>query len=156
MRTTPRPGSQPSASGHPGGPFALPTWASVGHLPTRPLVTIDPEASVRDAARLMRATNVSALIVGRAGGLVQVVSERDVVRAVADGSPPGTAVETIATAELATISPAATAVTAAAAMTQLGIRHLVVVEGDRAVGLVSMRDVVGLLYAAAVGAVGIP
>jgi CBS domain-containing protein len=128
----------------------------VGHLPTRPLVTIDPEASVRDAARLMRATNVSALIVGRAGGLVQVVSERDVVRAVADGSPPGTAVETIATAELATISPAATAVTAAAAMTQLGIRHLVVVEGDRAVGLVSMRDVVGLLYAAAVGAVGIP
>jgi CBS domain-containing protein len=133
----------------PGGELTL---TAVAHVPRRRLVTIEPDASVHMAARLMRAADVSALVVGTPGGLVSVVTERDVVRAVAEGLAPATPVASIATPDPAVVEASASLLVAATAMMELGVRHLVVVEGSRAVGLISIRDVLAmLLRPAAIG-----
>lgn len=122
----------------------------VDQLLLRRLVTIRPDASLRAAARLMCVEDVSAVVVGEPGGLVSVLTERDVATAVAADIVPATAVAALATSEPATVDRDTSVVTAAATMLRLGVRHLVVVDGVQAVGMVSMRDVVGALLPAVV------
>jgi CBS domain-containing protein len=121
--------------------------AQVIRLPRRALVSISPEASLRAAVRLMRAEDVSALVVGEPGRTVSVFTERDVTSAVADGADPATAIANLASARPVTVDGQTPVAVAAARMLEHGIRHLVVVEGDRAVGLVSMRDALAALLA---------
>jgi CBS domain-containing protein len=120
----------------------------VAQLPARRLVTIEPDASLRAAAQLMRAEDVSALVVGAPGELIAIVTERDVTAAVADGRPAGTRVSTLATGAPITVRRDADIGTAAARMLRLGVRHLVVVDGARAVGMVSIRDALAALLQA--------
>lgn len=120
----------------------------VRDLRLRPLVTIEPEASLRIAARTMREEGVSALVVGTPGAFVTILTERDVTAAVADGRPPDTLTAVLATPRPATVDRDATVVAAAARMLDEGVRHLVVVQGRRAVGLVSIRDLLAVLLQA--------
>ncbi|HKH05959.1 MAG TPA: CBS domain-containing protein [Acidimicrobiales bacterium] len=120
----------------------------VRDLPFRPLVTIEPEASLRIAARTMRQEGVSALVVGTPGALVTILTERDVTAAVADGRAPDTLTAELATPRPATVDRDATVVAAAARMLDEGVRHLVVVQGGRAVGVVSIRDLLAVLLQA--------
>jgi CBS domain-containing protein len=124
------------------------TLPRVGQLPARRLVTIAPDATLREAAQLMRAEDVSALVVGTPGELIAIVTERDITAAVADGRPSATPVTTLATAAPITVRRDADIGTAAARMVRLGVRHLVVVDGDRAVGIVSIRDALAVLLRA--------
>ena len=96
----------------------------------------------------MRAHDISALVVGTPGDLVSIVTERDLTQALADAQPPEAAVEAIASPEPLTVSPDATVMDAATLMLRTGIRHLVVTKGRRAVGVVSMRDVLAALIQA--------
>jgi CBS domain-containing protein len=112
----------------------------VRDLPLRPLVTVPPEASLRTAAGTMREQDVSALVVGVVGSPVTILTERDVTTATADGRDPATLVAQLATRRPLTVEYDASVGTAAARMLDEGVRHLVVVEARRAVGLVSMRD----------------
>jgi CBS domain-containing protein len=120
----------------------------IDQLPLRQLVTIEPEASIRAAARLMRSQEVSALVVGTPGQLVSIVTERDITCAMAEDVDPADPVANIASPDPAVIDVGATVVTAAATMVRRGVRHLVVVDGARAVGMVSIRDAVGALLQA--------
>lgn len=120
----------------------------VGQLRLRRLVTIGPGASLRSAARLMCVEDVSAVVVAQPGGLVSVLTERDIATAVAADVAPTTVVAAVATGEPATVDRSTSVVTAAATMLRLGVRHLVVVDGARAVAMVSMRDIVGALLPA--------
>lgn len=148
----------PGSLAHPDG-VAVVGWlqamaVSVALARAPRLVTIAPDASLRQAAQLMWSEGVSALVVGTPGHRISLLTERDVTRAVADGQPLDTGVLEVASPDPATIDIGATVMAAAVAMLHLGVRHLVVVDRLRAVGLVSMREVMAELLRPGGGPVG--
>ena len=96
----------------------------------------------------MRAHDISSIVVGGPGQLVSIVTERDLTQALAEGWPLETTVQAIASDEPLTASPTTTVLDAARLMLGSGVRHLVVTRGRRAVGVVSMRDVLAALVTA--------
>ena len=70
----------------------------------RPVVTVAPDARLDQVARIMRAHNVSALVVGNAGDPIAIVTERDLTQALADGCEPGERVVAIASANPLTVA----------------------------------------------------
>jgi len=110
-----------------------------------PPVTLYPQATLADAARTMAEKNIGFVVLTEGDRLVGVVSERDVVKALASGMPLNTPLEKIATKRVITIEPDKSVVEAADLMAENKIRHLVIAERGRAVGVVSLRDLVRLL-----------
>ncbi|MEJ0072428.1 MAG: CBS domain-containing protein [Pseudomonadota bacterium] len=106
------------------------------------LWTITPQTTVREAARLMAQRRIGAAMVLSEGHLVGIFSERDLThRVVAPGlDPDGTRVAAVMTANPVTIGPRDKAGEALELMRTHGFRHLPVVDGGRAVGMVSVRD----------------
>ncbi len=108
-------------------------------------VSIEPSQSVREAAELMISRHVGAVVVvdpNLPGP--GILTERDVMRAVAEGADPETTtVEACMTFEARTANAGWGLDDAAAAMTDGHFRHLIVVDDEgRMVGVVSMRDIV--------------
>jgi CBS domain-containing protein len=108
------------------------------------VLTVGPGHTLREAAAMMWQRTVGAAVVldpeGQGPG---VITERDVLRSVAQGQDPD--VERVAdhlTAKLTFAAPDWSLEDAAAAMIRGGFRHLVVVEGAELVGVLSMRDIV--------------
>lgn len=63
----------------------------IQEIMTRDVTLVDPNTSVRDAARKMRADNIGALPVGENDRLIGMVTDRDIaMRAVAEDRSPGT------------------------------------------------------------------
>lgn len=120
----------------------------VDDLGLRPVVTVAPGASLAQVARIMRAHDISALVVGRPGDLISIVTERDLTQALADGRDPDIEVRAIASPEPLTVEPDTTVTHVAAQMLRYGVRHLVVARGRQAVGVVSIRDVLSALVTA--------
>ena len=112
---------------------------TVGSRMTRELATVSRDASLRDAAEEMCARRVGSLLVFDGESLLGIVTERDVLKAVAAGAVDGR-VEELMTRDPETIEPDETLEMAAVVMLHGGFRHLPVAEGDRVVGLLSMRD----------------
>jgi len=108
------------------------------------VITIGPDATVRELVALLGEHNVGALIVSDDGSSVDgIVSERDVVRRLnGDESVLDTAVATIMTSTVRTCEGSASLDDLMALMTEHRIRHVPVVAGDRLVGIVSIGDVV--------------
>jgi CBS domain-containing protein len=117
----------------------------VRHAMTRVVLVIGPHHTVADAARLMLQRRVGAAIVVDADlAGPGILTERDVMRAVADGADcAGALVSEYMTYDAHTASVAWDLDTAATEMCRGGFRHLIVVDGDEMVGVVSMRDIVG-------------
>ena len=109
---------------------------------TSVLITVDLGASARDAAGAMATHRVSAVLVMDGKRLKGIVTERDITwRVVAAGlSAHETRVEGIMTPEPATLGPDAPAQAAIDLMRMQGFRHLPIVDDDRVVAMVSMRD----------------
>lgn len=109
-------------------------------------VTAASTTTVLDAARLMDKSNVaSILIVGEDGALEGIFTERDLLRrVVAVGIDPAkTTIGTVMTRNPFTISHGARMLDAARTMHECRIRHLPVIDGSRAVGVISIRDLLG-------------
>jgi CBS domain-containing protein len=105
--------------------------------------SMKPSASVQDAAEFMAARNVGAVcVVDEGGKLLGVFSERDVVkRVVLQKSDPTSIRVGDVTSELrAVIRCDETPHQALERMELIGTRHLPVVDGERWVGMLSMRD----------------
>jgi len=96
----------------------------------------------------MTDADVGLLVVGRGDDVDGVVSERDIVRAIAAGHDPNTttAME-VAHTDLAWCDPTATVAEVATEMMERYVRHVLVEDGGRLVGIVSARDLLGA-YAA--------
>ncbi len=105
------------------------------------LVTVDGSATVAEAATLMGERHVSSALVMREGAAVGIITERDVVRALAAhfdaASRP---VAEWMTPDPITIDPDSTAEQALEVMLRCGFRHLPVIEDNSLVGVVSIRD----------------
>jgi CBS domain-containing protein len=101
------------------------------------------DASVVDAARVMRDKDIGAVIVLDEDRLVGILTDRDIImRALAHGADPGrTRVGDICSRELTTVAPTATVDEVTRMMRAKAIRRLPVVEdGGRVVGIVSLGD----------------
>lgn len=111
-----------------------------------------PESPLRHAARLMARHRVHAIVVlgdDEEGGIWGVVSDADLVRALARHDLSGLTAGGTARTPLVTISRGETVARAAELMSEHGVTHLLVVErGDRPIGVLSTLD---LARAAAAG-----
>ena len=85
---------------------------------------------------------MSSAAVSDYGRLIGILTERDLTRAVAGRTHSSEArVREWMTADPITLPPSASPKQAAEIMLENGFRHIPVIEGDRAVGIVSIRDV---------------
>ena len=115
----------------------------IGSKSSKDVITISPDATVRDLVRLLGEHNVGALIVSGDGSAVDgIVSERDVVRHLLDSDVLDGSVSAIMTVEVATAEPTTTLDDLRALMTERRIRHVPVVSDGRLTGIVSIGDVV--------------
>ena len=111
------------------------------------LLSVETSASILEVAQRMVDRNVGAVLVLDDGRLAGILTERDVLRAVARGLSDSARVADCMTAHPETIAPDDTTEHAAVLMLHGGFRHLPVVEGDSLVGVLSIRDLVPLLLA---------
>ena len=112
--------------------------------------TIDPNATVIAAIRLMDEKNIGALPVVDNGRLVGIVSERDYTRKVIlkERSSQEILVSEIMTKQLLMVTPSDSVTECMRIMTEKHVRHLPVLEGTDLVGILSIRDVVNWLISA--------
>jgi CBS domain-containing protein len=106
------------------------------------LLTVAPEDTLGEAAERMERRGVSSAIVTDFGRLIGILTERDLLRAVAGRIHSSESrVREWMTRDPVTAVTSTPAEDAARTMLERGFRHMPVVEGDRAVGVVSIRDV---------------
>jgi CBS domain-containing protein len=118
---------------------------SVRDLMSKMVVPGDPRQSLVQAAAEMRAHRVSALAVLDGSAIVGIITERDMLRAIADGRlPDQTHVSEYMTSSPRTIEASAPAALAAQVMVQHRVRHLPVTDGGRLVGFLSARDLLAI------------
>ena len=108
---------------------------------TASLLTVSAEATLGEAAAAMAARGVGAVVVLQGESVAAILTERDVMKAVAAGKDGSAPVNEWMTPHPDTIEPSDTTDHAASLMIHGGFRHLPVVEADgRVVGIVSIRD----------------
>lgn len=114
-----------------------------------PVACVDPDATLLEVARQLTDRDVGALVVGSPDSVLGVVSERDVVRALASGRDPATTrAADVAHTDLVWCDADSTVAEVAAEMMERYVRHVLVEDEGRLVGVVSARDLLGV-YAAA-------
>ena len=115
----------------------------------RAIFSVEPQASVLDAIRLMAEHHVGALLVMRGQALEGILSERDYARKVIlrGRSSADTPVRDIMSAPVLTVSLETSVGECMQLMTDRHVRHLPVVEGARVVGMVSIGDLVKAVIA---------
>jgi CBS domain-containing protein len=111
---------------------------------SKAVLTVGPGHTLRQAAELMSSRKTwSAVVIDPDGAGVGIVTERDILNALGNGLDPD--VEHTAahiTWEVVYAGPSWTLDEAAAAMIRGGFRHLVVMEDDEVMGVISVRDIV--------------
>jgi CBS domain-containing protein len=113
------------------------------------IYAVAPEAAVLEAIRAMAEHRVGALLVMQGAELVGVVSERDYARKVIllGRSSSDTAVRTIMSSPVITVSPDDSVSHCMQLMTGRHVRHLPAVEAGRVIGMVSIGDLVKAVIA---------
>ncbi len=107
---------------------------------TRSLLTIAADATLGEAAASMAERGVGAVVVLEGERIAAILTERDVMKAVAAGRDGSASVTDWMTRHPDTIEPTDTTDHAASLMIHGGFRHLPVVEQGKVVGIVSIRD----------------
>ena len=103
-----------------------------------------PDDKVSDIARRLEAEKIGALLVVDGGGVVGIISERDIVRELARSGPDalGTPVRDCMTPDVIRAAPSETVDALLGRMTNRRVRHLPVMAGEKVCGLVSIGDLV--------------
>jgi len=114
----------------------------ISELMTRNPVTMPATASILEAARAMRDSDIGAVVVLDNGKVYGIATDRDiVVRAIAQRHDPATTkLRDICSHDLTTLAPTDTVEHAVEVMRDKTIRRLPVVENGRPVGIVSLGD----------------
>jgi CBS domain-containing protein len=119
----------------------------ISEIPPGRLVSVSPQTRLADVAREMRLQDCDSVAVLNDGRLVGIITERDLVRAIADGVDPKEATGgTVMTQNPATVADDEEVSVVAMKMMRLGIRHLPVLDSSgKPVGLLSARNLVAVL-----------
>lgn len=118
--------------------------ALVGECMARDLLVVEPSTPLEEAARRMAERNVGTVLALEGDRVVGILTERDVLRAVAAGLDPGDPVSRSMTAHPETVDASDTTEHAATLMIHGGFRHLPVLEDGKLAGMLSIRDLVRL------------
>jgi len=118
----------------------------VRDVPPGRLLSVEPQTSLAQVAKKMRGDDADSVAVMSEGRLLGIITERDLVRAIADGiDPQQTKADVVMSADPATVTDDEEVAVVAVKMMRLGIRHLPVVDSKGApVGLISARDLVAV------------
>ena len=121
----------------------------VSEIMTNAAVIDQADDTLAEAARKMWKQQTGSLLVMDGEDLVGIVTERDVLKAVAAGVKlDETRVSEVMTKDLVTVGPGTSLREAAKIMTDRWIRHLPVLDGGKLVGVMSQRDLAGVLAGA--------
>jgi CBS domain-containing protein len=121
---------------------------------TEATVTDSASDTLQSAAERMWRHQTGSLLVMESDRLLGIITERDLLRAVALGADPAAStVDEAMTTEVFTVPPGMDLREAAREMAARWIRHLPVTDGGRVLGVVSMRDITGVFAALAPGSV---
>jgi CBS domain-containing protein len=113
---------------------------TVADVMSRTLLTVEPTTTLSAAAEKMVERGVGASLVLSGETVSGILTERDVLRAVATGSVEGTHVAAWMTRDPETVDVSESLGQAAAIMIHGGFRHIPVLDGGKPVGIVSIRD----------------
>ena len=118
--------------------------ATLGEICKPTFITVAPEDTLGEVAERMSARNVGAVVVKDFGRLIGVLTERDMLRAMAARVHTSDArVRQWMTEDPVTAPPDMTFEEAQSIMLDKGFRHLPVVDGDTILGIVSLRRIMG-------------
>jgi CBS domain-containing protein len=106
-------------------------------------VTVIPERTIADAAKLMRECNVGCLVVTHGGRPIGMITDRDVVvRCTCEGHDSDEcSVQSHMSKPVITVRPSTDVLEAAHVMTERQVKRLPVVEARKLVGLLSLSDI---------------
>lgn len=123
--------------------YARAPMNQLGDFMTDELLSVAPEDTIGEAAQRMADQNVGSAVVLDHGRLIGIITERDLLRAMAGRVHPSEGrVREWMTGDPMVASQSTTTTEAARIMLEQGFRHLPVVDGERTLGIVSLRDVV--------------
>ncbi len=118
----------------------------LGSLVGGSATVIGPEATLGDAAEALVGEDLGSLAVVSDRSLVGIITERDLVRALASGAEPESELVVDWMAEAPdTFSPDVDVEEAAAWLLEVGYRHMPVMEDGELLGILSIRDIMGAL-----------
>ena len=118
----------------------------ISEIMTKAAVTDSAEDTIAEACDKMRHAQTSSILIMDGERLVGIFTERDVVKAVArDLDTKKTPIKDVMTTDIVTIGPMTRLKEAANIMATKWIRHLPIVEGTKVVGMISQRDLTGIL-----------
>jgi CBS domain-containing protein len=121
----------------------------VSEIMTGAAVTDTAEDTLAEAARKMWRQQTGSLLVVDGDDLVGIVTERDVLKAVAQGLElHETRIRQVMSKDIVTVAPGTSLREAAKVMAERWIRHLPVLDEGRLVGVISQRDLAGVLAGA--------
>ena len=116
--------------------------AAVSEVMTRGVITLEQDATMSDAAKIMVKRGFGSVVVVMGKMVLGILTERDVLGAAAEAPDlSNTTVEAWMTAEPDTAGPDFDTEEAATLMLSRGFRHLPIVDSTGLVGMVSLRDV---------------
>ena len=120
--------------------------ATIERHMARDLVSLDATATCKQAASLMKERRIGAVAVTDHNRVIGLVAERDLaLRVVGEGASPEIALGDIVRRDGPAVGPRATEKECVDLMHKHHLRHLLVSDGGRVLGLISMRDVVVLM-----------
>jgi CBS domain-containing protein len=113
-------------------------------LVNRRPVTANSEISIKQAAEIMKRESVGSIVItDKDYNPIGIVTERDIIYAIADGIPLESSIDQIMSQNPVTVDGEADISEAVALMSSRGIRHLVVLNKEgKVVGVISIKDVV--------------
>src|SRR4051794_15260287 len=125
----------------------------IRRVANRNLATVDPDATLQEVAEELALDEIGIVVVQHGHAPIGVVSERDLVAVIANGGHLGTQATDLMTVDLVTAPGDTVVEDVARLMIDAGVRHVLVrddadpddPDGGEVIGIVSMRDVVGLL-----------
>ncbi|AWR95795.1 CBS domain-containing protein [Acidianus brierleyi] len=118
---------------------------NIKQIMPKSLVTISKDSSIRDAALKMKENNVSSVLIMDGDKIIGIITERDITRAVADGKSCSEPAIDLATKNIIRIDSSKDIYEALDLMSLNKVRHLVVRECNKDIGVVSMRDVMNTI-----------
>jgi len=119
--------------------------ATVREVMSTTLLTVEATATLTEAAAQMDSRRVGAALVLNGERLSGILTERDILHAVAIGQVEGTKVGAWMTHDPESVGPDERPGHAAAIMLHGGFRHLPVLDDDRPIGILSIRDLMRLV-----------